>query len=840
MNTMNRILVWSSVILLAAVAHPADADQTDTEKPDSQSADVQPADDKVLEGHSYHGEAFDQGPRQAAYLMAGTGNVSFPVTTRNPLAQKFFNQGIGQLHGFWYFEAERSFRQAAALDSDCAMAYWGMAMANANNSKRAANFIAEAVKRRDKAGKREQMWIDAWSAFHKADVKKDKERREALVKAIENIIHEYPEDIEAKAALALQLWLNRGPIPLNSREAVDAVIEQVLTANPMHPIHHYRIHLWDDATKAAQAVKSASLNGQASPGVAHQWHMPGHTFSKLQRYADAAWQQEAASRVDHAYMMRDFVLPDQIHNYAHNHEWLIRDLSHIGRARYGLELAKNLVEMPRHPKHNLPTKSGSANYGRARLIEVLQRYELWNEAVALSQTSYFEPTDVPREQVKRLRLLGAAYHELGDVAKADAIQSELADLLAKEKAAQKTAGDKAAADPVKKQPAKPAVSPTASSTGNATAQKPKPTTSAATTAKSTTAATTTTTSSTAATTTAKPAPAATDPVAKARQTAENPFRTQIALLEAALAELKGRTALKAEQYDTALAEFKKAGITSGEFLSRVQLAADQKEAAEKTARDAVQKNAKQVVPLANLVHVLWELGKRDEATKSFTELRTLAAVADLDVPAFARIAPIAAELNWPADWRTPAATGSDVGIRPPLDSLGPIRWSPSPAPPLELTALDGRTISLSAYRGRNVVFLFYLGFGCLHCTEQLKTFAPLTEEFATAGIDIVAVATDSAAVLREAEAALSAEEKYPFPIVPNDDLSVFKRYRAYDDFERLPLHATVLVDAEGRIRWLDVGADPFSDAKFLLGEAKRLLSFNRPAAAATARVESGE
>ena len=60
-------------------------------------------------GHSMHGDAFDDGPRQAAYLMGGTGRVQFPITTTNPRAQLFFDQGLGQLHGFWYWEAERSF-----------------------------------------------------------------------------------------------------------------------------------------------------------------------------------------------------------------------------------------------------------------------------------------------------------------------------------------------------------------------------------------------------------------------------------------------------------------------------------------------------------------------------------------------------------------------------------------------------------------------------------------------------------------------------------------------------------------------------------------------------------
>ena len=128
---------------------------------------------KVTEGHSLHGEAFNEGPRQSAYLMKGMGRVRFPITTEKQEAQLFFSQGVAQLHGFWYFEAERSFRQAAMLDPDCAMAYWGMAVANRNNTERAKKFVEEAKKRRDKATKREKLWIDAevnyWADTKKSD-----------------------------------------------------------------------------------------------------------------------------------------------------------------------------------------------------------------------------------------------------------------------------------------------------------------------------------------------------------------------------------------------------------------------------------------------------------------------------------------------------------------------------------------------------------------------------------------------------------------------------------------------------------------------------------------------
>jgi hypothetical protein len=62
--------------------------------------------------------------------MDGMGMVDFPITTKSKDAQAFFNQGVAQLYGFWFTEAERSFRGAARLDPNAAMAYWGIAMAS--------------------------------------------------------------------------------------------------------------------------------------------------------------------------------------------------------------------------------------------------------------------------------------------------------------------------------------------------------------------------------------------------------------------------------------------------------------------------------------------------------------------------------------------------------------------------------------------------------------------------------------------------------------------------------------------------------------------------------------
>src|SRR5260221_10426625 len=77
-------------------------------------------------GHSLHGQAWDEGPRSRPWVMEGIGHTHFPVTSKNPDVQAWFDQGHTLLHGFWFFEAERAFRWCVKLDPDCAMAYWGL------------------------------------------------------------------------------------------------------------------------------------------------------------------------------------------------------------------------------------------------------------------------------------------------------------------------------------------------------------------------------------------------------------------------------------------------------------------------------------------------------------------------------------------------------------------------------------------------------------------------------------------------------------------------------------------------------------------------------------------
>ncbi len=762
----------------------ADANVSETAPTEDPTAadEGDPRQEDPAAGHSNHGEVFNEGPRQQAYVMGETGNVHLEVTTQQPLVQQLFDQGVGQLHGFWYFEAERSFRQAAALDPDCAMAYWGMAMANFDNAKRAAGFVKEAVDRKGKASKREQMWIDGLAAYQTGKGEA-KVRWRAFIRSLEAIQYEFPEELEAQAFLAWGIWsADRKGLPFSSHLALDSLIQSVLDANPMHPVHHYRIHLWD-YEKTERALISASLCGQAAPNIAHMWHMPGHIYWRVKRYHDSAWQQEASARVDHAHMARDRVMPYQIHNYAHNNEWLTRSLAYVGRSNDALALAKNMVELPRHPKQNKLSNRGSgAYYGRLRLVEVLSQFERWEDVLALAESPYLEPTDDETLQLKRLRLLGAAQWSLQKDEAARQTMAAVEEQLTKFRTEQTTAMD----DAEKK---------------------------------------------------AKDAKKNEKDIAKAKSDAEKKFTAQIKRWETGLNELRGHEAAREGKYVQALERFAQVSDLPKEQLSQFQLAAGATDKALATAKGAKEAGTNQVLPLANYVHVLHRAGKAEEAQQALEELRAMAADLDVDSRIYQRIAEVAAAHKMEGDWRKPRELPGDTGTRPELASLGPFRWHPSPAPAWDLPGGEGRTVSLAGYRGKPVVVIFYLGYGCLHCAQQLEKFGPLTEQFREAGIELVAISTDSPEKLQNTVAQYKAETdtgtSFPFPLAADENLNVFKAYRAFDDFENLPLHGTFLIDGAGLVRWQDISYEPFMEAEFLLEEAQRLLKQDPPSVPGT-------
>lgn len=748
-----------------------------------------PKDDmeETLAGHSSHGEAFNEGPRQEAYLMGGTGDVDFPVSTENKACQNYINQGMGQIHGFWELEAERSFRQAANLDENCAMAYWGCALANLRNPERARGFIDFAKELKDGATDREKMYINALAKFL-AEKGEKKDRATAYLRALEDIVLAYPDDIEAKALVAHRVWENsRAGIPVASYLAVDSLLNEIFAVQPLHPAHHYSIHLWD-YRKPEKAVRSAALCGPSAPSIAHMWHMPGHIYSRLKRYEDAVYQQEASARVDHAHMMRDQVMPDEIFNFAHNNEWLIRNLAYLGRVHDAVDLAKNMIELPRHPKYNTIDKRGcSTHYGRTRLLQVLREYQQYETAIECCNTVYLQPTSKSGEQIKRLRLLGCSLCMTDQTEAVEQVRKELNDLIKSLEEKKKELGQQIESleETAKEQADLPPV--------------PKSETS--------------------------PRKKTKDEISKNRKGQSEAAR-DIKGAKKALEAIEGYELLASSKYEDAHKKLKKVGGEDVSFLGELQMLAGKTKEGLKTLRDQVKRRKNESIPLARLIYFLHKTGDLEGAREKFEELRTITQSAALDVELFARLTPIAQEFEFGSDWLLPAEQLADVGFRPSLDSLGPFRWSPPTAPKWTLPGLDNTTASDELYFGRPTLVIFYLGHGCLHCAEQLQAFGPRVPDFREAGIDVIAISTDDLEGLNLSVQNYGGE--MPMELIADPELNVFKKFRAYDDFEKQALHGTFLIDANGKIRWQDISYEPFMDHEFVLEESKRLLAQKKP------------
>ena len=510
------------------------------------------------------------------------------------------------------------------------------------------------------------------------------------------------------------------------------MLDTVLQVEPMHPgAHHFRIHLWD-GFKPIRAEKSAALYAKTAPGIAHAWHMPSHTYTELKRYADAAYQQEGSARVDHAYMIHDRVMPFEIFNYMHNNQWLCTSLSHVGRARDAIAVARSLVEQPRDPAKNGPNDGGAAQRsGRSRWAEILTRYELWDELIEATTSGALDWSNIPMERQQKAYTLGLAYAAKNNPAKL----AEQIDLLKK-----------------------------ITSAGAKTA----------------------------------------------------------------LAELEGHQLLARQEIGPAFEQFAKATSMRPEALARAHLAARNYGFAESTARQAVAKYPNQVAPLAAQVEILHAAGKDKEARDAFRLLEPIARWADRDLPVFHRLEPIVARWKAEGTWAAPStqpatASGTDETAidRIDLTTLGPLVWAPFPAEPFSKVDTSGVPWSLAGYKGKNVLVIFFLGGKCAHCMQQLQLFAKEFEALKKQNVETVAIGTDDL----EATRALRANKDgitFTMPMLADPQLELFKLYRAYDDFESQPLHATILIDALGNVRFQRISADPFLEVEFIKTEAERV------------------
>jgi tetratricopeptide (TPR) repeat protein len=257
---------------------------------------------------------------QPATHVAGMGSHHHPVSTSNPEAQKFFDQGMRFVFAFNHNEAIRSFKRAAELDPQLAMAHWGIALALGPNinldvdlerEKAAYEAAQKAQSLKAQASEHERAYIDALVTRYSIDPKADlKKLAVAYKNAMSEVVKRYPDDLDAatlyaESAMNLRPWKfwTLDGKPAEGTEEIVAVLESVLRRDPNHigAIHYY-IHAVEASSTPERALAYAPQLPTLVPAAGHLVHMPAHVYARTGDYEAAALSNKYAARVDEAYM----------------------------------------------------------------------------------------------------------------------------------------------------------------------------------------------------------------------------------------------------------------------------------------------------------------------------------------------------------------------------------------------------------------------------------------------------------------------------------------------------------------------------------------------------------
>jgi tetratricopeptide (TPR) repeat protein len=377
-------------------------------------------------------------PTLPAKILPGMGTVHLPITTSSAEAQRFFDQGVAQMHSFWAREAERSFLQAAALDPEAPMPYWGIAMVAAGDwrprfqidtidaffgkqpapatsrARDAARRAVELSQAHGKATDLEKMYITAVAARRNPGAK---DPEEAFVKGLRALLAAHPGEVEAELDLALMIMRgftepDKKPVAPGSMEAV-AILRDLLVRAPDHPgVHHYIIHAYEGSTFAKDAWPSCEKYAQLVPNIPHALHMPGHIYSQTGRWSDAAKAFAAAADDERVWMAQDKLYGNGHH--GHNVHYLATAYSFEGRYDDAVEAAKELLQF----KEN-PAQEASADFvfsataqGWFAMLRVLVQFEKWDEILGDRMLPVLAR---PRQEAWRHWARALAYANQGNV-----------------------------------------------------------------------------------------------------------------------------------------------------------------------------------------------------------------------------------------------------------------------------------------------------------------------------------------------------------------------------------------------------------------------------------------
>jgi tetratricopeptide (TPR) repeat protein len=254
-------------------------------------------------------------------LWEGLGSITYKITTANPEAQGFFDQGLRLAFAFNHDEARRAFRKAQRLDPECAMCFWGEALVLGPNinlpmPQDAVPLAFAAIKKAEalapKARLNEQALIASLSKRYEANATPDRAALDAAyAAAMAEVAAQFPDDNEIAVLYAESVmdlspwdyWQPGGAAPKPQSAPIVSTLERVLARTPDHPgAIHYYIHAVEASDRPQRAEPYADRLRGAIPNGGHLVHMPSHIYLRVGRYFDALKDNKVAAAVDETYL----------------------------------------------------------------------------------------------------------------------------------------------------------------------------------------------------------------------------------------------------------------------------------------------------------------------------------------------------------------------------------------------------------------------------------------------------------------------------------------------------------------------------------------------------------
>lgn len=337
--------------------------------------------------------------RDRAPIFRHMGSHHRPVTTNIERAQRYFDQGLIWAYSFNYREATRSFREAARLDPDCAMAYWGIALANGphinrsqmtpEQSRTAWEAINQALVRAHAAHEKERDLIEALAKRYAWPAPADRsELDKAYAQAMKRVYEKYSDDADIATLYAeslMDLWpwnlwgLDGSPRP-DTLEII-AVLERALALDENHPgANHLYIHAVEASPHPEKGIAAADRLRKLVPASGHMVHMPGHIDARVGRWDLASDANVAAIKADDRYRR---ISPRQgfYRLYMlHNDHFLAWSCMMEGRSVDAIRAARNTVA--KIPADYIRDNAAMVDAYTPIVVEALVRFGKWDEILA--------------------------------------------------------------------------------------------------------------------------------------------------------------------------------------------------------------------------------------------------------------------------------------------------------------------------------------------------------------------------------------------------------------------------------------------------------------------------